>query len=78
MLNFQQFKMQTGSVTVVSGTVRLQGMIFDALSGYALVFPEGSEAEGGMSCSVGGINGLYIEGETPENFEIIACTKRKF
>ena len=78
VLNFQQFKMQTGSVTVVSGTVRLQGMIFDALSGYALVFPEGGEAEGGMSCSVGGINGLYIEGETPENFEIIACTKRKF
>ncbi len=74
IVNVQQFHMQKGSFTVNGGTVNLQGLIADGLSGYVVCI---GNAKGGCINSVGSINGFLVDGSS-DNFTIENCTKRLF
>ena len=74
-VNIQQFHMQKGSFTANAGTVNLQGLLMDGLSGYAVVI---GGAKGGVINSLGGINSFLLDGTASENFIVENCVKRLF
>lgn len=76
-INVQQFHIQAGSFTANSGTVNLQGLVWDDMATYLLIYTD--KVSGGAINCLGSINDRFlVDGTENPNFKVENSTKRRY